>query len=74
GEVSPDVGFGCGPSQVAYEQFVFHVFALFSYLRRIARFRPSDFDLPSLRPSTHRILAGSAPWFGYFQELNLSCH
>jgi hypothetical protein len=25
GEVSADVGFGCGPGQVAHEQFVFHI-------------------------------------------------
>lgn len=49
GEVSADVGFGSGPGQIAHEQFVFHIFCLFClvYLRRIARFRPSDFDLPS---------------------------
>jgi nucleoid-associated protein YgaU len=34
GEVSADVGFGCGPGQVAHEQFVFHIifcFAWFTY-------------------------------------------
>jgi hypothetical protein len=32
--VSADVGFGCGPGQVAHEQFVFHIifcFACFTY-------------------------------------------
>ena len=33
GEVSADVGFGCGPGQIAHEQFVFHIFcfAWFTY-------------------------------------------